>query len=61
MQVGIWFGLQDTEPFGAPRSSYGLLDPSLQPKPAYAALTEYDRNGDRLSEQCGGQQGPKSS
>ncbi len=58
MQVGIWYGLQDTEPFGSPRSSYGLLDPSLQPKPAYAALAEYDRNGDRLSEQCGGQQGP---
>jgi hypothetical protein len=58
VQVGIWFGLQDTEPFGSPRSSYGLLDPSLQPKPAYAALAEYDRNGDRLSEQCGGQQGP---
>jgi hypothetical protein len=58
VQVGIWFGLQDTEPFGSPRSSYGLLDSNLQPKPAYDALAEYDRNGDRLSEQCGGQQGP---
>ena len=58
VQVGIWFGLQDTEPFGTPRNSYGLLDPSLQPKPAYAALAGYDRNGDRLSEECGGQQGP---
>ena len=58
VQVGIWYGLQDIEPFGSPRSSYGLLDPSLQPKPAYAALAEYDRNGDRLTEQCGGQQGP---
>jgi hypothetical protein len=58
VQVGIWFGLQDTEPFGTPRNSYGLLDPSLQPKPAYTALAEYDRNGDRLNEQCGGTQGP---
>jgi Cellulase (glycosyl hydrolase family 5) len=58
VQVGIWFGLQDTEPFGSPRGSYGLLDPSLLPKPAYGALADYDRNGDRLTEQCGGQQGP---
>jgi hypothetical protein len=58
VQVGIWFGLQDTEPFGSPRGSYGLLDPSLQPKPAYTALAEYDRYGDRLTEPCGVQQGP---
>jgi len=58
VQVGIWFGLQDTEPFGTPRNSYGLLDPSLQPKPAYGALAEYDRTGDSLTEQCGAQQGP---
>ncbi|HEV7938995.1 MAG TPA: Ig-like domain-containing protein [Solirubrobacteraceae bacterium] len=58
VQVGIWYGLQDTEPFGSPRGSYGLLDPSLQPKPAYAALAEYDHYGDRLTEQCGAQQGP---
>jgi hypothetical protein len=59
VQVGIWFGLQDTEPFGSPRSSYGLLGADLAPKPAYGALAEYDRNGDRLSEECGdAQQGP---
>jgi hypothetical protein len=59
VQVGIWFGLQDTEPFGSPRSSYGLLEADLSPKPAYGALAEYDRNGDRLGEECGdAQQGP---
>jgi hypothetical protein len=59
VQVGIWFGLQDTEPFGSPRSSYGLLGADLAPKPAYGALAEYDRNGDRLNEECGdAQQGP---
>ncbi|HTB50404.1 MAG TPA: Ig-like domain-containing protein [Solirubrobacteraceae bacterium] len=58
VQVGIWYGLQDTEPFGSPRGSYGLLEPNLQPKPAYGALAGYDRDGDRLSEQCGAQQGP---
>ncbi len=59
VQVGIWYGLQDTEPFGTPRGSYGLLGPNLQAKPAYGALAEYDRNGDRLTEQCGAQQGPQ--
>lgn len=59
VQVGIWYGLQDVEPFGSPRGSYGLLEPNLAPKPAYAALAEYDRYGDRLSEECGNaQQGP---
>jgi hypothetical protein len=58
VQVGIWYGLQDTEPFGSPRGSYGLLGPNLDPRPAYGALAEYDRSGDRLSEQCGAQQGP---
>ncbi|HEX4837226.1 MAG TPA: cellulase family glycosylhydrolase [Solirubrobacteraceae bacterium] len=58
VQVGIWYGLQETEPFGSPRGSYGLLDPSLAPKPAYAALADYSHNGDRLTEPCGGQQGP---
>ncbi len=59
VQVGIWYGLQDTEPFGTPRGSYGLLGPNLQAKPAYGALAGYDRDGDRLSEQCGAQQGPQ--
>ena len=59
VQVGIWYGLQDIEPFGSPRGSYGLLEPNLAPKPAYGALAEYDRYGDHLSEECGSsQQGP---
>ncbi|HTA16046.1 MAG TPA: Ig-like domain-containing protein [Solirubrobacteraceae bacterium] len=58
VQVGIWYGLQETEPFGSPRGSYGLLGPNLTPKPAYGALADYAHNGDRLTEQCGGQQGP---
>jgi Big-like domain-containing protein len=58
VQVGIWYGLQETEPFGSPRGSYGLLESNLVPKPAYGALADYAHNGDRLSESCGGQQGP---
>lgn len=59
VQVGIWFGLQDTEPFGSPRGSYGLLESNLVPKPSYEALAGYDRNGDRLTEECGNaQHGP---
>jgi Bacterial Ig domain len=58
VQVGIWFGLQDTEPFDSPRASYGLLDSNFAPKPAYGALADYAHNGDRLTEPCGGQQGP---
>lgn len=58
VQVGIWYGLQETEPFDSPRGSYGLLDPNLVPKPAYGALADYAHNGDRLNEQCGGQDGP---
>jgi hypothetical protein len=58
VQVGIWYGLQDIEPFDSPRGSYGLLGSNLAPKPAYGALADYSHNGDRLTEQCGGQQGP---
>ena len=58
VQVGIWYGLQETEPFGGPRGSYGLLGSNLVPKPAYGALVDYSHNGDRLTESCGGQQGP---
>ncbi len=58
VQVGIWYGLQDIEPFDSARGSYGLLDSNLVPKPAYGALAEYDHNGDRLTEACGGEQGP---
>jgi polysaccharide biosynthesis protein PslG len=58
VQVGIWFGLQDTEPFDSPRRQYGLLDSSLAPKPAYGALSEYAHSGDRLTEPCGNFNGP---
>lgn len=58
VQVGIWYGLQDTEPFDSPRGSYGLLGSNLLPKPAYGALADYSHKGDPLSERCGGQQGP---
>jgi hypothetical protein len=58
VQVGIWYGLQETEPFGSPRGSYGLLESNFVPKPAYGALADYAHNGDRLTESCGGQQGP---
>lgn len=58
VQVGIWYGLQETEPFGSPRGSYGLIESNLVPKPAYGALADYAHNGDRLNESCGGQQGP---
>jgi hypothetical protein len=58
VQVGIWYGLQDSGPFDSPRGSYGLLDSNLVPKPAYGALADYSHNGDRLTEPCGGQQGP---
>jgi hypothetical protein len=58
VKVGIWFGLQDTEPFDSPRGSYGLLGPDLSPKPAFGALADYSHNGDRLTEPCGGRQGP---
>jgi hypothetical protein len=53
VQVGLWYGLQETEPFGSPRGSYGLLDQGLSPKPAYDALAAYARNGDQLTEKCG--------
>jgi hypothetical protein len=58
VQVGIWYGLQDIEPFDSPRGSYGLLDSRLAPKPSYEALADYSHHGDRLSEPCGGGQGP---
>jgi hypothetical protein len=58
VQVGIWYGMQDTEPFDSPRGSYGLLGPNLAPKPSFAALADYSHNGDRLTEPCGGEQGP---
>jgi hypothetical protein len=58
VQVGIWFGMQDTEPFDSPRTSYGLLGSNLAQKPSFAALADYSHNGDGLTDSCGGQQGP---
>lgn len=58
VQVGIWYGLQETEPFGSPIGSYGLLTSNLVRKPAYAALADYSHDGDRLTGQCGSSQGP---
>jgi hypothetical protein len=58
VKVGIWYGLEETEPFGSPIGSYGLLYSNLVPKPAYAALAEYSHDGDRLTEACGSNQGP---
>jgi hypothetical protein len=59
VQVGIWYGLQDTGPFDSPRGEYGLLDADLAPRPAYSALAEYARHGDRLRGSCGNFKGPK--
>ncbi|HEY2632056.1 MAG TPA: hypothetical protein VGI26_06725 [Solirubrobacteraceae bacterium] len=56
VQVGIVYGLQE-EPF-ATDGGFGLLDSNLVPKPAYGALADYSRNGDRLTEQCGAENGP---
>jgi hypothetical protein len=58
VQVGIWFGLLDTEPFGTPIGSYGLLESNLTPKPAFAALAHYAHHGDQLRERCGDFSGP---
>lgn len=52
VQVGIWYGLQETELNGL--GGYGLFDQGLIPKPAYYALEEYSLHGDQLSESCSG-------
>jgi hypothetical protein len=56
VRVGIVYGLEE-EPF-ATHGGFGLLDTSLMPKPAYGALANYSRNGDRLTEACGAERGP---
>jgi Cellulase (glycosyl hydrolase family 5) len=58
VQIAIWYGMQDMPPFDNPRGEYGLLSSSLNPKPAFGALSEYAHNGDRLSEPCGNFSGP---
>ena len=52
VQVGIWYGLQETELNGF--GGYGLFDQNLNPKPSYHALQEYSRHGDQLTESCSG-------
>ncbi len=58
VQVGIWFSMQDVAPFNEPSDDYGLLDSGLAPRPAFAALSEYGHDGDRLTEPCGDFNGP---
>jgi hypothetical protein len=58
VQVGIWYGSQETAPFGSPRGAYGLLDSNLAQKPSYGALADYTHNGDRLTEPCANPSGP---
>lgn len=53
VQVAIWFQLQDQGPIVS-----GLLREDGSRKPAFAAMAEYARHGDRLSEACGDFSGP---
>ncbi|HXB64654.1 MAG TPA: Ig-like domain-containing protein [Solirubrobacteraceae bacterium] len=53
VQVAIWFQLQDEGPVAS-----GLLHENGTPKPAFAALAEYARHGDRLTQPCGDFSGP---
>jgi Cellulase (glycosyl hydrolase family 5) len=54
VQVALWFPLQDE---GAVRS--GLVRADGSRKPSFAAMRDYVKNGDRLSEPCGNFTGPK--
>ncbi len=53
VQVAIWFPLQDQ---GADAS--GLLRANGSRKPSFAAMQDYARHGDQLSETCGSFSGP---
>jgi Bacterial Ig domain len=55
VQVALWFGLQD----GPAGDHFGLLDAGLNRKPAFDALADYARNGDRLTGPCGDFSGPR--
>jgi Cellulase (glycosyl hydrolase family 5)/Bacterial Ig domain len=61
VQVAIWFGLTDSSRSGRSYDSYGLLNANLQPKPAFAAMSDYAHNGDRLTDSCGDFSGPTIS
>jgi len=54
VQVALWFPLQDS---GDLRS--GLVRANGSNKPSFAAMRDYARNGDRLSESCGVFTGPR--
>ena len=54
VKVALWFNLQDEE--GVPN---GLLRADGSRKPSFAAMQDYARHGDRLSEPCGTFTGPK--
>jgi hypothetical protein len=56
VQVALWFPLQDEA--GVPS---GLLRANGSRKPAFAALREYARHGDQLTEPCGDFSGPRIS
>ncbi|HST55818.1 MAG TPA: Ig-like domain-containing protein [Solirubrobacteraceae bacterium] len=61
VQVAIWFGLTDSSHSGRSLDSYGLLNADLGAKPAFAAMADYARNGDRLTDACGDFSGPTIS
>jgi hypothetical protein len=54
VQVALWYLLQDEGPVTS-----GLLRADGSHKPAYGAMREYVRDGDRLKESCGNFTGPK--
>jgi hypothetical protein len=54
VQVALWYPLVDEGPVTS-----GLLRSNLSPKPAYAAMQSYLRNGDQQTGSCGDFAGPK--
>jgi len=59
--VALWYGLQDLGPGNGSFGDFGLLDEALGVKPAFAALSAYEREGDTLHESCGDFSGPSIS
>ncbi len=53
VKVALWFPLQDNGPIAS-----GLLRENGAPKPAFAAMAAYARDGDQLTEPCGDFGGP---
>jgi hypothetical protein len=58
VQVGIWYGLQDLGPGTGSYGNFGLIDETMQLKPAFGALSAYAHEGDALKEPCGDFHGP---